>query len=70
MNRDLCNQTYNDSIFKPQIILPCCHTFCSKCLGDATKNERPGCGRVITELHTNITVLKFNMREHRVMILF
>lgn len=58
MNCKICLQDYNDSNHQPQIILPCCHTFCSYCIGHKMVDlSCPDCGNLIKERKTNTAIL-------------
>lgn len=58
MTCKICMQEYNESNRRPQIILPCCHTFCSCCL-DYTSADLAckDCGTPLQERKTNTAIL-------------
>lgn len=55
MNCKLCLQDYNDSNRQPEILIPCCHTFCSSCL--IKKPSCPVCNHLIFDLKTNTAII-------------
>lgn len=53
MNCNNCFNKYDSNESKPEIVWPCCHTFCSKCLDSLKEQVCPECGKPIKERKIN-----------------
>ena len=65
MECDICQHKFNDSNFKPMVIIPCCHTICSQCLTKWQETEQtcPNCRGLIQGTNVNWSLLKIVPEE-------
>ena len=53
MNCNKCYAKYNTNDLKPEILWPCCHTFCSRCLSELKEQKCPDCSKQIIDKQIN-----------------
>jgi len=58
MECEICQQKFNESKFKPMVLMPCCHTYCSQCLKNLKEKTCPSCRVFIQDSNINWSLLK------------
>ena len=58
MECEICRQKFNENKFKPMVVMPCCHTYCSKCLETWKEKTCPSCRVLIQGSNINWSLLK------------
>ena len=64
MNCKLCFREWDTHLILPEVLLPCAHTFCNKCLNEISDSlSCPDCGSLICDRKLNSAV--FELVDHK-----
>jgi len=69
MNCKLCFRAWDTDLIRPEVLLPCAHTFCSECLNQLSDSlSCPDCGNLICDRKINSAVFELvNQKSGRLL---